>query len=963
MAIVACGGGGGTGADAVSAASNVTATSAARPSTAASAGPSSVDPAAATPNSSATANVKALGASASVALEGILEQPVAAAPVAGTNTNYYVDSNTGSDANDGLSATTGTGSQGPWRSLGRVLQSPLTAGDGLVLDCGSVWNETLRLPVSGTSAKPIIVRAAQPNCQAPPVIDGSISLPPSAWSAHQGRVYRAALSDVPLQVTAGTSTVWTEAHHPNRGYLPSDPGSPYLSTAADSDTIAVNGAPASNSLLTGSDLSLPAGVQVTAGTRVGIRIYGWWYEDHTVTAYSGNRLSFDGATLFPVTAGRGYYLKGQLWMVDSEGEWYHDASAGQIYAYMPDGTLPTVPVLATVLATGVDLQGRDNVVIDGLVIRRTGVGADLRGARNVTVRNSSVTDTSSVGVDATGTAGVTIESCAFLRTGSDAVSGWRSGYTMNSAMTARNNVIRDSGVIMSGETILSQPTLSAAAIYTGPGSVVSGNVIVNAGYIGILAQAGSLIENNFVYGACTVLDDCGGIFTQYANNNNIIRGNTVVRTRGARAGKPASEAALQAQGIYLDEGVTGTLVENNTVIDAENGILVHVSQNNTIRRNRLYANRASQIWLQADVMATNPTRDVVNNRVTDNLIAPIFPTSVGIKLETNLSSTVSFGTVDGNRYYDRATPIAVAQSTSAGTALFSFAGWQQAASSTLPVGRDAKGSAISKAPYTSFRVTGSNLIPYSDFANNGFGWNPWNAEGAPGVISSSTCSPGACLRYVAGGSPGQISSPNFGVVKGKWYRLSFDVAASSDGLAMGAIVRRGGGGNNGYDPVSTTSRTFAANKTWSRYDWVFQSTVTINAHDLVTLDNGARLDFSPIPVGETLLLANVELVAITPDAIAALSGALVNAAGSSRGIACPFEASQPSLCGKFRNLADDSAVSWPVTVAANSAALIYAQEPTLLDSDGDGIADVDDLCPGTPAGTTVNAGGCPLTLR
>jgi hypothetical protein len=69
------------------------------------------------------------------------------------------------------------------------------------------------------------------------------------------------------------------------------------------------------------------------------------------------------------------------------------------------------------------------------------------------------------------------------------------------------------------------------------------------------------------------------------------------------------------------------------------------------------------------------------------------------------------------------------------------------------------------------------------------------------------------------------------------------------------------------------------------------------------------------------------------------------------------------LCAAFRTLADDLPVAWPVAVPARSAAIIYIQDPVLADSDGDGIADAQDTCPATPASATVNAAGCPLTLR
>lgn len=962
LALAACGGGGGAASDAPATISTTT------PPTPAASSPvttTSSDPGNGFSNSGTVATVKALSVAASLAVEGIPEQPtvVPAAAAAAAGSTYFVDSAAGDDGNDGLSGTSSTAGRGPWRTLSRVMQSKLGAGDVLTLACGSVWSETLRLPASGSAARPVVVTSAQSPCAQPPVIDGGVSLAPTAWTLHQGKIFKAPLASAPTLVTASGTQVWTEAHHPNRGYSATDPTSPYVYTAAASDIITVNGQPTSQTLVTGGDLALPTGTQITPGTRVGVRIYSWWFEERKITAVAGSKLTFDNATSYPVSAGRGYFFKGQLWMVDSAGEWYYDATAKQLYAYMPDGVVPAEPLLATTLAVGIDLQSRESVIIDGLTVRRTGVGMDLRGSKNVVLRNSAMTDIAGVGADATGSTGAIVEASAFTRTGGDAVSSGRPGYPWSSAMAVRNNVVRDSGVVMSGDTVLSQPSSSFAAIYAGPGSTVSGNVVVNAGYNGIVAQAGSVIEKNFVYGACTVLDDCGGIYVQLANNNNVIRGNTVLHTRGALAGKPASEAIYQAQGIYLDESVTGALVEDNTVIDAENGIQLHVSSNNIIRGNRLYGNRNGQIWLQADVQPSNPTRTVADNQIVDNLIAPLKPGAVGIRLETNQASVSGFGTIDRNRYYDRVSPVVVSVSTSAGTTLYSASAWKAAPAANLPLGRDAAGGAVSETPYTSYRSSGTNLVPNASLAVNAAGWNPWNAAAPAAQVVRESCPAGTCVRLYGGGSPAQLSTPNFSVQSGQWYRLSFDLAASSDGVNLWAIVRRGGGGSNGYESVSVRDLPFTANRAWTRYTAILQSTLTINAHDPVTLDNGARVDFSPVPVGQSISVANVELVPIGRDSSATVSGALVNVGSSTKTWACPYATSQPALCDKFKFLQDNSAVAWQVTVSPYSAALMYSQEPTLLDSDGDGIADVDDQCPSTPNGQPVNAVGCPLTLR
>jgi OOP family OmpA-OmpF porin len=47
-------------------------------------------------------------------------------------------------------------------------------------------------------------------------------------------------------------------------------------------------------------------------------------------------------------------------------------------------------------------------------------------------------------------------------------------------------------------------------------------------------------------------------------------------------------------------------------------------------------------------------------------------------------------------------------------------------------------------------------------------------------------------------------------------------------------------------------------------------------------------------------------------------------------------------------------------VPPHAATIVYVQDETLIDSDGDGIPDSMDACPGTAPGAAVDASGCPL---
>lgn len=892
------------------------------------------------------------------------ERPTLAAPKPGDTTapllakTYYVDGIAGNDTNSGLAATAGSGGAGPWRTLARVASATLSAGDTVRLACGQSWRETLSLGTSGQPSRPLTVSSYPAGCSNPPAIDGSTTLQPSAWALHQGNIYKAALPSAPLQVFSSSGAM-TQAHHPNAGFDTTQPGSVYLRNAA-SDNVLVNGRNVSTYLSTGSDLVLPAGASIKVGTTVRIRTAAWLMDERSVSAVSGTKLTLDNPTSYPLAAGWGYFLLGQLWMLDSAGEWYYDAAGRQLYAWMPNSQAPSAVVQATQLATGVNLASRYYVTLDNLVVRKVGVGLDLRQTTGITVRNTQVEDTVGVGIDAASSKSLVVSNSRFTRTGSDAISGQTDSAAASTGMQVLNSSFTDSGVTMSGNTVLSLPVSSRAAVRAGNTSLVEGNTVTNSGYIGIWVGTGSTVRGNTVGGACTVLDDCGAIYTSGANNNSLITGNVVLGARGAPAGKAAGQPATQAQGIYLDESAAGVTVSDNTVTGTDNGIQLHVAANNTLRNNKLYGNRASQLWMQEQRNVVNAAGDVFGNVVSGNHVVATSGDAKGIYLDTVFTETAHFGSFDYNRYLDSVVPVMAVERTAAARTDHTLASWRSATNAGVPRNLDANGSGTSQTRYASVLPNGANVVPNGSLATSATGWTAWNATAPLGTLSRTSCTPGWCARYVAGGSPGIVSSPNFSVVAGTWYRLSVDVATGANGQPVNLVVRRGGGGSNGYESLADRSLDFTAGTAWKRYSMLFVATKTITAGDPLTLDLGARVDVQNIASGQTVNLSNLELVPIVQPDTFMRSDLLLNGGSTAIQLACPVAATLPAQCANYVRLSDDQPVAWPYTVAARSAEIVYTRDARLLDSDGDGIPDQQDACPATPAGAGVNSRGCAL---
>lgn len=767
----------------------------------------------------------------------------------------------------------------------------------------------------------------------------------------------------PLQLTA-TNGLLVAAHHPNQGYDATQPASIYLRSATDSDRVSSNGQITSTYLATGSDLKLPVGATIPNGTTVRIRTNSWTISESKTTGYSGSRISLATPTTYPITAGWGYFLVGQLWMLDSAGEWLYDKASTTLYAWMPDGAAPIAPVLATYLPVGIEASGREYTVFDGIAVRYVGVGVNMSNSIGVVVRNLRIEDTAGQGVVASAGLNNTADQNVISRTGSDAITAVDSGMVATTGMQITNNRIDQSGVMMIGEKTVSLPVPSSGAIRAGYQASVVGNTVIDTSYAGIWVLGQSSVRDNHVRGACTVLDDCGGIYTIGGNNGSIIANNIVERSRGSVDGKPTSLAYTQAQGIYLDELASGVTVEGNSVMYNDYGIQLHDAANNTVQGNKLYGNRLAQLWLQEQGKRVRASGDVYGNVVKANQFVPTTSTARGFKLSSEISSTALFGSFDFNRYFDRIySMIGTEWGPLTGIADYTIGTWKAATTTAgLPRLQDANGHGASEQLFTTYLVSGTNIVPNGKLAVDTKGWTSWNQTAPAGTLSRQACAATYCAVYTAGGSDGLLSSPNFSVLQGQWYRLSVDVLAAANGQSVSMIVRRGGGGSNGYEGISGYQQV-PIGTTWRRFSVNFRATTTVNVNDPITADLGARVDFQNIKPGTRLSVSNVELIPITSAESLTQVDLLVNTSAAAIQMACPAASSNPAACAVYARMSDDAAITWPYLLAARSTEVIYTRDSRLADVDGDGIADSRDLCPNTPIGLAVGADGCSFSQR
>jgi hypothetical protein len=129
------------------------------------------------------------------------------------------------------------------------------------------------------------------------------------------------------------------------------------------------------------------------------------------------------------------------------------------------------------------------------------------------------------------------------------------------------------------------------------GSEVSRNVIRRLPYTGVSLgwiwnpdpspARDNRVEFNHIHQVMQILSDGGGIYTLGRQPGSVLRGNHIHDV-------PLNAGRAESNGIFMDEGTTDVLVEENVVWNLEKSpIRFHRAGPNTLRRNRLVVPKAS----------------------------------------------------------------------------------------------------------------------------------------------------------------------------------------------------------------------------------------------------------------------------------------------------------------------------------------------------------------------------------
>jgi hypothetical protein len=541
-------------------------------------------------------------------------------------TEYYI-SNTGNDN------ARGTSIESSFKTINRLNQVKLKAGDKVYFKAGDVFTGSLHINYSGKDGKPIMLSSYGEGAK--PVLNGAVAL--SDFSAGEDNFY-SVKCDHKIQYLFKDDEVMIKARYPNEGFLTIDDGS--ADHLVDND--------------------LPFDENQLKGATAHVQLFVWLYKYRTISNNTENTIEFDRSlntnpeSDHQSKTGRDYYLDNSILFLDNSNEWFYDVEDKKLHVYSTSPLDEAIEFEGVFSQNGIVLsKGVSHVKIENLKISgHAEAGIIGMGDNNdIHIQNNEFTKIGKYGIyfEKQGSE-ITIKDNFLHDIFGNAI---RTMHANNSLI--EENRIENIGKIVgygisglnnaSGICVLNYEKHYDDTINLSRDNLIRNNLINNIGYNGIRFEGyNTICEKNIIKNCVNTLHDGGMIYTWGKDTmytfRNIIRDNIVI------GDKSQAEGSHQIQiGIYVDNNVRDVTVSNNIVTNVKGGMMTNWATTRSVFKDNLVygANTGLTMTVLDEKCFSNHSATGNQFIITENLGSTLV---IGNHRGTELNS----GVIDNNFY-------------------------------------------------------------------------------------------------------------------------------------------------------------------------------------------------------------------------------------------------------------------------------------------------------------------------
>lgn len=472
---------------------------------------------------------------------------------------YYFSTASGDDSRTAAQAQNAAT---PWKTIAKFNSyfSSFQPGDQVLFNRSEEFPGGMVISRSGTAAAPITIGAY--GTGAMPIISGFTTV--SGWTLNDG-LYEASLPNATLNMVLFNGAFQPIGRWPKSGYL---------AQQAHSGTTGIT----SNAI--SSAASFMSGELVT-------RPVHWILQRGKITAQTASSITTSPfatpiGSVYQPNAGYGFFFQNHPRACTLPGDWCYDASSHKIKINLGTGNAVVKASTTDILVT---IASRSYITFSGLSLQGANIDAfKITSSDHISITDCNISFTGQDGIWVNASPNLVIENDVFNFTNNNGITG-----NNNASMTIRGNVFSNTGMV-AGMGVSGDGQYQAMA-YIGANSLIELNTLINTGYVGIhFVGANTIVQKNLVYQFCAVKDDGGGIYSWDRNQaGSKVLYNIILNGVGAPAG--TTDAVGTAQGIYMDDNVTGVEIAYNTSANhVFAGLLLHNANKLNIHDNTFYNN-------------------------------------------------------------------------------------------------------------------------------------------------------------------------------------------------------------------------------------------------------------------------------------------------------------------------------------------------------------------------------------
>ncbi len=526
--------------------------------------------------------------------------------------SIHVDGSHGNDQWSGmLKAPNDSRTDGPLQRI-QTAYNRVTSPSTVIHVKEGVYREEIQL----NRPYRVIIRSSSEDSEKP-IISGADPVPAASWKKctaqecpqlqHQpwlSETYFVDLDFRPNQIFQGGVPL-ARSRYPEAGYL-------FTPGTAKSTRNSIN------------DPALAAITANLTGATCHVRTRHHLINQMTVLTHHGSTLTLAGETKFSIISNSGYYFTNVLAAMNRPGQWAFDSAQNRLYVY-PKTDLENIEASRRNYGFVTAGEAATAHEITGFSIQKVNkAGIFIKNSARVYIADNFIGNAFVYGIQAVGSDDIRIMRNQIRHANSFGVRVDRN----SSRAQIMDNIIYATGAENYGDDLLAGRGIAISS--DSQGARISNNVIDRTGYDGIYLGAdvsGVEVSHNYISNVMLSLADGGAIYTgRYYPPPSLdrIHHNIIENAYGYSGGygrrcvgKSIEHCRGGAHGIYLDEGSSQRVVEENAVINATSGIFLHWGGDNQIKSNLFFNNRVSQILLKG---RSEPGYRLQNNILLNNIL-------------------------------------------------------------------------------------------------------------------------------------------------------------------------------------------------------------------------------------------------------------------------------------------------------------------------------------------------------